>query len=67
MPDKKNLVDDYFNRHKSDWKARVRQNLKTLVSIHKFFKPGEVQKIGRLDDTPTEEKNPRNPVGGPGK
>jgi hypothetical protein len=62
MPDKKSLIDAYFSRHKNDWKNKVQQELKTIVPIRKFFKPGETQKIGRLDDRPTEEKNPRNPL-----
>ena len=62
MPDKKSLIDAYFIRHKIDWKAKVREDLKCIVSIHKFFRPSEVQKTKRLDDTPTEEKNPRNPL-----
>jgi hypothetical protein len=62
MPDKKNLVDAYFNRHKNDWKDKIQKELRTIVSIQKFFKPGENRKIGRLDDTPTGEKNPRNPL-----
>ncbi|HVM32462.1 MAG TPA: hypothetical protein VMU88_04960 [bacterium] len=60
MPDKKNLIDAYFNRHKIHWKTKVRKELKSVVSIQKFFRPSETQKTSRLDDTPTEEKSPRN-------
>ena len=61
MEDKKKLIDAYFSRHKTEWKTKIHQELKAVVSIHKFFKPSSVYKMDRLDDTPTGEKTPRTP------
>ena len=60
MNDKKNLIDDYFNRHKDEWKNKIHLELKTVTVIQKFLNPSALSKNDRLDDTPTDEKTPRN-------
>ncbi|MGH7739925.1 MAG: hypothetical protein ACREL1_07240 [bacterium] len=62
MTENKNPIDAYFQRHWVERKAKVREALKAVVSIHKFSKPADVYKKGRLDETPTEEKNRRKPL-----
>jgi hypothetical protein len=61
MNDKKNLIDDYFNRHKDEWKIKIHRELKTVTVIQKFFNHTTLSKNDRLDDTPTDEKAPRKP------
>ena len=57
MTDKQAPLNDFFRRHKKQWKDQVFENLKSKLSIHNFFKPAEPIQVKRNDETPTGEKS----------